>query len=533
MTVPHASIEQGSSPSREARRARFALAALGFTLFYSVAVIFFYYEWLFTTGSPVDPLAYGATLNVTLLLAALAEQQILPRLKDGRALLAVGGAAYLLACCLLVVSGNGARVAVVCAAGACAGVGAALLASLWLDRLGCLSNREPAYVLGIASLVSIPISVLVGLVPLIPMAIVCVVMLAGSCALLVRLGAAGSLDMEGAQRGATQSIRAEDRARGQAEEQVGVPAIGTAAIDIPAPDRQGAGASPWPRLVVPLAYMAILSFVYGTLDDVAMTTSASSPDDSGIISQVCSLVTVAVFLTYVHFDGRRYTVLLNVAVGIVATGLIFLPFLGYSYNLLLMVLTHIGWELSLLVSYALAVEVARGERRRLLGVGALVFAAPRPFVIAGSAVVNLIAGAGPRDGSGAGSATGNLEFAHMVVIACVLLYVTMLAIWLLTNREKRRAERDLARRDEVIRRFVTARDDLYALACELQRHRAHRRPGARADPPAHRGDARPGRRHGGRRHIHLDRHRQRRGGLRRSGRRVVGRAVLRRQAPAQ
>lgn len=54
----------------------------------------------------------------------------------------------------------------------------------------------------------------------------------------------------------------------------------------------------------------------------------------------------------------------------------------------------------------------------------------------------------------------------MVVIACVLLYVTMLAIWLLTNREKRRAERDLARRDEVIRRFVTARDDLYALACE-------------------------------------------------------------------
>lgn len=114
--------------------------------------------------------------------------------------------------------------------------------------------------------------------------------------------------------------------------------------------------------------MAILSFVYGTLDDVAMTTSVTSPDDSGIVSQVCSLVTVAVFLAYVHFDGHRYAALLNVAVGIVATGLIFLPFLGYSYNLLLMVLTHIGWELSLLVSYALAVEVARGERRRLLGV---------------------------------------------------------------------------------------------------------------------------------------------------------------------
>ncbi len=256
MTTPHVSIEQpGTSFVHRARRARFALAALGFTLFYSVAVIFFYYEWLFTTGSPVDPLAYGATLNVTLLLAALAEQQILPRLKDGRALLAVGGAAYLLACCLLVASGNGARVAVVCAAGACAGVGAALLASLWLDRLGCLSNREPAYVLGIASLASIPISVLVGLAPLFPMAAACVLLLAGSCALLVKLGAAGALDMEGAQRGAVRDTHTETQAGEQAEGQIGVPAVGTAAPDVPAQERQGAGTSPWSRLVVPLAYV--------------------------------------------------------------------------------------------------------------------------------------------------------------------------------------------------------------------------------------------------------------------------------------
>lgn len=450
----------GKPPVSKTPTVRFALSSLGFTLFYSVAVVFFYYEWLFAAGLPADPLAYAAVLNISLLAAAVVEWRILPRLRSGRGLAVAGALAYTAAFALLSASGGGMGAAAVYGAGACSGVGAALTASLWLDRLGCLSGKGPAYVLGIASLASIPVSVLVGLLPIFPMVAVCAVMTAGSYAALAGLGATRPFGAERAP-GAGGVLTAE-----------GTPAVEGNPGSAGSPRGAGldwvSGGAPSvrSRLAVPFAYVAILSFVYGTLDDVAMAGPSVLSDDSGIISQVCSVVTVAIFLSYVRSGDRRFTALLNVAVGIVATGLVFLPFLGYGYNLLLMVLTHIGWELSLLVSYALAVEEARGGRRRLLGIGALAFAAPRPFVVAGSCVVDLIVGAGSGGAANAeGGAAAGLEFAHMVVIACALLYVTLFAIWLLTNREKRRAERDLARRNDVIRRFMSARDDLYALAC--------------------------------------------------------------------
>ena len=399
-------------------------ATLGFTLFYSVAVVFFYCEWLFTTSSTASPLAYGAALNLALCIGAGAIRLVLPRLRGTRPLFAAGAAGYAIAFSLLLASKSGTLPWAIYLGGCCAGLGCAPLAALWLERLSSLpgpSSLGP-YALGVASLLSVPLSVLVGLAPIPVMVLACALFLIGSLMLLRSLGAMAPL------AGSTP------------------PTVHAAAT--------GSAPSPPRVLATPLAYVVLLSFIYGTLDDVAMSSSAASAGSSGIISQVCSIITAAAFLAYVYRGSQRYTILLNASVGIVATGLVFLPFLGYAYNLVLVVLTHIGWEMSLLVSYALALQTARSDRRQGITTAALVFSAPRPFVIAGSLVVTLVARG------------GNLEFAHMAAIAFALLYVILLALWLLFHREKHRADRELARRDELIRRFVDARNDLYELVCK-------------------------------------------------------------------
>ena len=397
-------------------------ATLGFALFYSVAVVFFYYEWLFTTSSAASPLAYGAALNLALCAGAGVTRLALPRIHSTRPLFATGSAAYAAALALLLVSDNGTMPWAVYLGGSCAGIGCALLAALWFDRLGSLpgpSGLGP-YALGIASLLSVPLSIFIGFAPIPVMVSFCALLLLSSLALLGTLGTmapfttANVLDGTSTSMARTPTLRA---------------------------------------LATPLAYVVLLSFMYGTLDDVAMSSSAASASNSGVISQICSVITAVAFLAYVRFGNRRYTALLNISVGIVATGLVFLPFLGYAYNLLLVVLTHIGWEMSLLVSYALALDSVRDGRQQLVATAALVFAVPRPFVVAGSLAVTIVA----RGGS--------LEFAHMAVIAFALLYVILLALWILIHRERHRANRELARRDELIRRFVDARNDLYTLVC--------------------------------------------------------------------
>ena len=68
-----------------------------------------------------------------------------------------------------------------------------------------------------------------------------------------------------------------------------------------------------------------------------------------IIDEV-HMLSIGAFILYVRFDGRRYAALLNVALAIVATGLLFLPFVPGAYSVFLVVLTHMGWEIALLVS---------------------------------------------------------------------------------------------------------------------------------------------------------------------------------------
>ena len=204
-------------------------------------------------------------------------------------------------------------------------------------------------------------------------------------------------------------------------------------------------------------YVLILSFAYGMLDVVAMASPVADASLSGFASQVGGLVAIVAFIVYINRGARRYAVLLNVALAVVATGVLFLPFLPQGYSVTLVVLTHMGWEVALLVIYTLAIGAARGSNASLLGWSAIVFALPRPALLAGSLTAAFLA------------AEGQFAFTQMVVVAFALLYLIIMGVAVLRNREQRAYQRALRRKDELIRRYREAQRDLRELAARSWR----------------------------------------------------------------
>ena len=419
-------------------------STLGFACLYAVAIVFFYCDWLFDLPAP-DPLGYGIALNGNLCAAALAVFLVARAhpIKTVPAV-ALGTIAYAFALTLAGIASASGSLQAAYGAGACAGMGAGILVPLWFDRAGLLARDRFAYVLGCASLVSAPAALALNALPLPALLAACATLVAASSVLLV------ALDRPHAPRTEMAATKFEDARNAP------VPDKGTTAKTLER--ERGADMDEEPQsaktLAAPILYVVLLSFAYGTLDFVAMANPLVTAATSGFASQGGGLLSIGAFILYVRFDGRRYAALLNVALAIVATGLLFLPFVPGAYSVFLVVLTHMGWEIALLVSYALVIDVFRCDRRRLTGWAALVFAAPRPFVMAGSTAASLIA------------VDNQFAFAQMTIVAFALLYLMLMGVWLLRTREKRAAERAIRKRDDLIKRYLRARDDLQELACD-------------------------------------------------------------------
>lgn len=110
--------------------------------------------------------------------------------------------------------------------------------------------------------------------------------------------------------------------------------------------------------------------------------------------------------------------------------------------------------MALLVSYALVIELLHGKGRTLLAAAAVVFAFPRPGLLIGSGLAAAIA------------IDGQFAFVQSTMLAFVLLYVIMAGVWFIRTREKRSAERAIRRRDDLIKRYARAREDMLAMVCE-------------------------------------------------------------------
>lgn len=438
--------------------AGFVSATVGFGALYAVAVVFFYCDWLFDVPG-ANALAYGALLNLSLCAAAAAVFAAARRLWwNASRVTTTGVALYAVALGALVASTTTGSPALALGAGVAAGAAVGVLMPLWFGRIVALAaDRYPA-VLGAGSLIAAPAALVLDASPLPVLAVGCAMLVALSVALLLR----APRSVEVCENGKGQSPESVREARRLGCEQGAQPAArqvraqgdgagegGPAGAELTGEDSVPAAA-----LVVPGLYVLILSFAYGMLDVVAMASPVASASLSGFASQAGGLVAIGIFLVYVRIRGARYTVLLNGALAVVATGVLFLPFLPEGYSIVLVVITHMGWEVALLVLYTLAIGAFCDDRVALLGWGALAFALPRPALLAGSAAAAFLA-----DGD-------QFAFTQMTVVAFALLYLIVSGVALLRSREQRAYQRALRRKDELIRRYQEARRDLQGLACE-------------------------------------------------------------------
>ena len=332
-----------SRMAAQVRAHPFAAATTGFACAYTVAIVFFYYDWLFELPG-TDPFLYELALNGSLcvtaaVMFAVSRKRVVPRV--GAAV--SGGVLYAaaLACVGLAFSAEKAGAALespapfAYAAAAAAGCGAGVLVPLWFGQAGLLAHDKCAYVLGLGSLAGAPAALGIDLLPAGPLVASCAVLLAASMALLLVLGgrrrtAAPGKAPQGVLAGAPSRPGSEkDHAGGKA------PAFA---------DGRHQDRPPHPALAlaVPLVYVLLLSFSYGMLDYVAMASPAVTAADSGLASQAAGLFAIGAFLLNVRQGGKRYAALLNAALAAIATGLLFLPFLTGAYSVVMVTLAHVG-----------------------------------------------------------------------------------------------------------------------------------------------------------------------------------------------
>ncbi len=418
-----------------ATRRALVAATAGFSCLYAVAIVFFYSDWL-VRDYAASPLVYEIFLNGALCLSAafvvIASRRFC--VSESR-LAAIGGCGYALALVSLTLFGASGQAVFAYVAGGAAGVGAGVLVPLWFLRLFDTSPGSCALPLAAGSLFGSVLALAVGSLAIGVLAVAAAVLVGCSLALLARSvdfkpGAPSAEEERGA-KGAPPSSSHQTAAAASADEE------GTFRD----------------RFAAAILYVAVFSVAYGMLDVVAMGDSAFEAGLSGLLSQVGGLAFIALFLWMTLRGGSRFTALLNGALIAASTALIFLPFAPDPYRLVLVVIVHGGWEVALLVLYTLGLSDGSMDRRRVLAISAVAFAVPRPGLLFGSVAAALLTG-------------GALTFARVTAVACVLLYLVVGGVALMRRREKRLYRTALQRKDEVIRRYLEARQDFRKLACE-------------------------------------------------------------------
>ena len=138
--------------------------------------------------------------------------------------------------------------------------------------------------------------------------------------------------------------------------------------------------------LVPAVCAFVLSVVYGIIDAVALG-AAPSPTVSIYVSPCGGIAAAVVF--YLCF-GRSAPVssatLFNTVFGVLATGILALPFASPAYAMALNALVAAGWKLVMLALFYLVVVTYAAHPARLLNAIALAYALPRCGLFVGVSV---------------------------------------------------------------------------------------------------------------------------------------------------
>ena len=197
-----------------------------------------------------------------------------------------------------------------------------------------------------------------------------------------------------------------------------------------------------------------LSVVYGIIDTTAFQGSAA-PAVSTAISQFGGIAAALAFLSYFKLRKNASTaMLLNVVFGVLATGILFLPFLSNDYAVSLDIFASAGWKLVMLLLFYLVVVTYANDRTRLLAGIALAYALPRLGLFVGINIAKLLE-------------VGDMaDFVRMTAIAFFSLYLILMVVWFVNAHERKKAEIHARVADEKLDRYAQEQEGARKVRCE-------------------------------------------------------------------
>ena len=421
-----------------AARRPFLVAVLGFALLYAVCVSFFYSSWL--VGQPdFSVTMFDNTLNPSIFLASVLFSFIVgAKLPVKRLpLLIVGYVAFAAAIGGMIAAAlTGAATGLVPGAAIAAGVGMGFVMPFYFELFAPYSSRAIAAACGMMSLGGMAIDMVADLLPSPVGFALYAACLAGSACCF----AYAARRREGAGAGATTAPAAGGTAASPASAPAGKALSRRDFLDV--------------FLVSGICTFA-LSIVYGIVDTAAMGGSFS-PEVSLLISQFGGIAAAIVFLLY--FGTRSNpspSLLFNVVFGILATGILFLPFLSGDYAVSLNILAAAGWKLVMLSLFFLVVVTYAHDGKRLLVGISLAYALPRLGLFIGQNIALFL---------GIGSTA---DFVRMTAVTFFLLYLVLMVIWMVNSHERKKAVAQARVADELLDRMAHEQQDVRRARCDV------------------------------------------------------------------
>lgn len=419
-----------------AARRPFLVAVLGFALLYAVCVSFFYSSWL--VGQPdFSVTMFDNTLNPSIFLASVLFSFIVgAKLPVKRLpLLIVGYVAFAAAIGGMIAAAlTGAAPGLVPGAAIAAGVGMGFVMPFYFELFAPYSSRAIAVACGMMSLGGMAIAMVADLLPSPVGFALYAACLAGSACCF-----------------AYAARRREGEASAAAS-------ASTPAAASPASAPAGKALSRRDFLdmfLVSGICTFALSIVYGIVDTAAMGGSFS-PEVSLLISQFGGIAAAIVFLLY--FGTRSNpspSLLFNVVFGILATGILFLPFLSGDYAVSLNILAAAGWKLVMLSLFFLVVVTYAHDGKRLLVGISLAYALPRLGLFIGQNIALFL---------GIGSTA---DFVRMTAVTFFLLYLVLMVIWMVNSHERKKAVAQARVADELLDRMAHEQQDVRRARCDV------------------------------------------------------------------
>lgn len=411
--------EERSDENRDKRQ--LVLASVGFSLFYAVCVAFFY-----STSLPARPnfsaQAFDNAMNPAMFITgaalALAVGHVPAR---SRAIFPAAGYLSLTAAVAsLFVAGAVQSPPLSLASAILAGAGMSLTAPFYFAALADFGARRIALACGIMSLAGMALDMAWASLPPIALLVLQLAALMVSALCLAQLNR-------------------EDGSKGKRD-------AGSKAAGLTRRDLLNV------FLVSGLGTFA-LSIVYGIID-AAAAGAGTSPDAAWSISKVGGIVAAVAFTLYFAV-GRRSsaTLLFNVVFGVLATGILFLPFLPGDYAVALNIFAAAGWKLVMLSLFYLVVITYAHDRTHLLAAIALAYALPRLGLFIGlniALVLHIDAGS---------------DFVRTTAVAFFLLYLILMVVWLVNAHERRRALEEAKTARERLDRLAQDQEDLRRARC--------------------------------------------------------------------